>query len=176
MLGCSPWPLEPALGMFRFSRLWRFEPRTAASAVLVIAVVALAPHESGADEGDIRPTTIRVIATGLRHTNGDVRMSLFGTKEGFPDRPEHSLQWGFASVAGDSATYAFTPVPAGRYAASTFHDEDGDGAMRRDFVGRPREGWGVSRDAKARFGPPSFDAAAFDTQDDTVTVRVRMRY
>ena len=162
--------------MFGCSHTWRFEPQTALRAALVIVAVTLAPVESAADELDPRPTAIRVVATGLRHMNGEVRVSLFGTKEGFPDRPELCLQWGFASLAGDSATYAFTPVPAGRYAVSMFHDEDGDGAMQRDFVGRPREGWGVSRDAKARFGPPNFDAAAFDTQDDTVTVRVRMRY
>jgi len=154
----------------------RFEPRRTVSVLLVIAGVTLAPVELAADAVGIRPTTIRVIATGLRHMNGEVRVSLFATKNGFPDRPEHSIQWGFASVAGDSASFAFTPVPAGRYAISMFHDEDGNGAMRRDFVGRPREGWCVSRDASARFGPPSFDSAAFDTQDDTVTVHVRMRY
>ncbi len=165
--------------MLRCSYPWRLEghvPALRAALVGVAAFVTLALVESAADELDVRPTTIRVIATGLRHMNGEVRVSLFGTKDGFPDRPELCIQWGFASLAGDSATYAFTPVPAGHYAVSMFHDEDGNGAMRRDFVGRPREGWGVSRDAKARFGPPSFDDAAFDTQDDTVTVRVRMCY
>lgn len=121
-------------------------------------------------------TVIRAVALGLRHHRGEVRMSIFAKKDGFPDHDELSLQWGRATMAGDSATFLFTPVPAGRYAVSVFHDENGDGSMQKDFLGRPSEGWGVSRDVKARFGPPRFDAAAFDATGDTLTVRLHLRY
>jgi uncharacterized protein (DUF2141 family) len=104
-------------------------------------------------------------------------MSLYARAEGFPDTPEQSIEWQQVAVAGDSAIVAFTPVPSsGQYAVAAFHDEDGDGALRRDWVGRPKEGWGVSRDAKAHFGPPHFEDSAFSATGDTCTVRIRMRY
>jgi uncharacterized protein (DUF2141 family) len=51
-------------------------------------------------------------------------------------------------------------VPGGEWAVSVFHDEDGDRKMARGAMGIPAEGWGFSRDAKGRFGPPTFDEAA----------------
>ena len=135
---------------------------------------SLAPAAAG---GQVtHATVIRAVALGLRHHRGEVRMSIFAKKDGFPDHDELSLQWGRATIAGDSATFVFTPLPSGRYAVSVFHDENGDGSMQKDFLGRPSEGWGVSRDVKARFGPPSFAAAAFDAAGDTLTVRLHLRY
>lgn len=103
-------------------------------------------------------------------------MSLYARAEGFPDTPEQSIQWQQVPVAGDSAVVTFAPAPHGPYAVAAFHDEDGDGALRRDWVGRPKEGWGVSRDAKARFGPPRFEDSMFTAAADTFTVRIRIRY
>ncbi len=40
----------------------------------------------------------------------------------------------------------------------------------------PREGFGFSRDAPVRFGPPRFDAAAFVVADVAIHQTVRMRY
>ena len=39
---------------------------------------------------------------------------------------------------------------------------DGDGDLTLWPIGLPKEAYGFSRDARGRFGPPSFDAAAFD--------------
>ena len=44
----------------------------------------------------------------------------------------------------------------------TFHDTDGNGRLSTWPVGLPKEAYGFSNDARGRFGPPSFDAAAFD--------------
>ncbi len=40
----------------------------------------------------------------------------------------------------------------------------------------PREGFGFSRDAKIRMGPPSFDNAAFELGSERERQRIRMRY
>jgi uncharacterized protein (DUF2141 family) len=40
----------------------------------------------------------------------------------------------------------------------------------------PREGYGFSRDAPVRFGPPSFRSAAFTVGAAPVHQTVRMRY
>jgi len=152
------------------------EKNRRAAEVLGTSPLQATPLLHGSPPQAASGTVIRAVALGLRHGRGEVRMSLFEAKRGFPDKPEHSLQRGKGTMAADSATCVFAPLPPGRYAVAAFHDEDGDGKMRRDFVGRPREGWGVSRDAKARFGPPRFDAAAFEARGDTFTVRLRLRY
>ena len=121
-------------------------------------------------------TTIRVFAEGLHREAGQVRISLFATPEGFPDQGERCLQWGFARLLGDQAYLVFAPVRPGSYAVAVFHDEDGNGKMRKDWLGRPKEGWGVSRDAQGRFGPPRFEDAAFEAAGDTMTIHLQLRY
>ena len=51
---------------------------------------------------------------------------------------------------------------AGRYAIRLFHDRDDDGELDTDLLGIPSEPYGFSNNAPARFGPPDFEAAAFE--------------
>ncbi len=122
------------------------------------------------------PTRIQVVAHGLRSEQGRLRAALFAAKEGFPNDAEKSLQWGYATLRGSEGSMEFEPVAPGVYAVAVFHDEDGDGKLAKDWLGRPEEGWGVSRDAEGTFGPPSFADSAFEAQGDTMTVHVKMRY
>ena len=56
------------------------------------------------------------------------------------------------------------------------HDENGNGKADRALGMMPKEGFGFSRDAKVRMGPPSFDSAAFDYSGDARVLRIKMRY
>lgn len=59
------------------------------------------------------------------------------------------------------ARVSFDGLSRGRYALSVYQDLDGDGRLKANFLGIPREPVAVSRDAKGKFGPPSFADAAF---------------
>lgn len=145
----------------------------------LVVLATCGGSKDGAGGGGLgcdHPTTIRVVADGLQHHEGAVRVALFESETGFPGEPEHALLRGVATMEGNAATYQFEPVPCGRYAVSVFHDENGDGEMQRDWLGRPAEGWGVSRDARGRFGPPSFDDSAIECVEETVTVRLTLSY
>lgn len=64
--------------------------------------------------------------------------------------------------AGAVTSVAFTGLVPGRYAVAAFHDTDGNGDLTLWPIGLPREAYGFSNDARGRFGPPPFDAAAID--------------
>lgn len=53
-------------------------------------------------------------------------------------------------------------LPPGRYAVAAFHDADGDGDLSLWPLGVPKEAYGFSNNARGRFGPPPFEAAAID--------------
>jgi uncharacterized protein (DUF2141 family) len=144
--------------------------------LFLLATCGGSKASGGDDVACDKPATIRVVAKGLQHHRGEVRMALFESREGFPGAPEKSLQQGIATLEGETASFEFEPVPCGRYAVSVFHDENGDGVLQRDWLGRPKEGWGVSRDARGRFGPPSFDDSAFEAERDTLSVRLSLQY
>ena len=63
----------------------------------------------------------------------------------------------------------------GRYAIALLHDENGNGKIDKALM-IPREGFGFSRDAPLRMGPPSFKDAAFDVDAKGVNQSIRMRY
>ena len=73
-------------------------------------------------------------------------------------------------------TLTFTGVRPGRYAIALLHDENDNGKADRALGMMPREGFGFSRDAKVRMGPPKFDEAAIDIGNAPVNQTIRMRY
>jgi uncharacterized protein (DUF2141 family) len=69
----------------------------------------------------------------------------------------------------------FADVVPGRYAIAVLHDENGNGKVDRALGLMPKEGFGFSRDAPVRMGPPSFKQASFDVAGDA-SQTLRMRY
>lgn len=61
----------------------------------------------------------------------------------------------------------FRGLPAGRYAVSLFHDENGNGRMDSNAIGLPVERYGFSRDARGTMGPPAYADAAVALDADT---------
>mgnify|MGYP003572328091 CR=1 FL=1 len=47
------------------------------------------------------------------------------------------------------------------YAIAAYHDANGNQELDKNFFGVPKEGYGFSNNARATFGPPSFEKAAF---------------
>ena len=78
-------------------------------------------------------------------------------------------------VTASTVRLEFGPVAPGRYAISVLHDENGNGKADMALF-MPKEGFGFSRDAPVRFGPPSFNSAAFAVAEASVQLSVRMRY
>jgi uncharacterized protein (DUF2141 family) len=77
--------------------------------------------------------------------------------------------------ARDGATVVtIKGVPAGTWAVLAYQDENANGELDRNLIGVPSENYGFSRDARGRFGPPSFDDAAMPVRDDTTTATVRL--
>jgi uncharacterized protein (DUF2141 family) len=58
---------------------------------------------------------------------------------------------------------------------AAFHDADGNGELTLWPIGLPKEAYGFSRDARGRFGPPAFDAAAFDLPASGATQGLALR-
>jgi uncharacterized protein (DUF2141 family) len=67
-------------------------------------------------------------------------------------------------------------LPAGRYAAQAFLDENANKKVDRALFGIPKEGVGFSNDAKIRLGPPKFAEAAFATDGRVQSIRFDLRY
>jgi uncharacterized protein (DUF2141 family) len=62
------------------------------------------------------------------------------------------------------------------YAIAAIHDENRDGKLETDWMGVPKEGYGFSNNAKGRLGPPSFEAASFSYNGQSLNITITLEY
>ena len=115
---------------------------------------------------------LKVVVKNVKTNTGQVGFFLFNSADGFPNHPEKALLSGFAKITGNTAEYTFNNVAVGTYAVYVFHDADNNKKLNTNFIGMPKEGIGVSNNAKGHFGPPKYDDAkfSFNKQEQTITI------
>ena len=110
----------------------------------------------------------------LRSARGLVRVCLTADPANFPacidDADAVTL-----SIPAREHRFSLGGLAPGDYALAVIHDENGNGRLDT-FAGIPREGYGFSRNAPVRFGPPRFAAARFAVGGEDTAERVTMRY
>ena len=118
--------------------------------------------------------TIKV--TELRNTKGVVRACMTTNPDKFPRCRGVAGAHSETVAAARSLTFTFRDVKPGTYAVALLHDENNNGKADRALGMMPTEGFGFSRDAKVKMGPPKFRAASFMVKDEPVRQSIRMRY
>jgi uncharacterized protein (DUF2141 family) len=106
-----------------------------------------------------RTAQLAVDIVGLHSDKGKVFAAVYCSESGFPGDFKKACANHIVSAKGRRVQLLFDALPAGDVAVSMFHDENSNSTLDRNFLGIPKEGWGASRDAKANFGPPSFEDA-----------------
>jgi uncharacterized protein (DUF2141 family) len=120
--------------------------------------------------------TLEVHVEGLEHQDGNLRFALFAGPEGFPSDPALAERVETLPITSSTVTWTVEEVPTGMWAVSVLHDEDGNGEMATGWMGQPSEGWGTSNDARGRFGPPSFEDAAFEMVAPGTRIVIHLTY
>lgn len=115
---------------------------------------------------------IAVAVSGIESARGQVHVDICPAAR----FAKEDCPWAANAPAVAGTTTVRVPgVPPGRYAAQATHDANGNGKVDFNILGIPTERIGFSNDARARFGPPRFAAAAFDhgavAQRIAITVR-----
>jgi uncharacterized protein (DUF2141 family) len=132
---------------------------------LLLAALLAAPAAHAA--------TVAVTITGIRNDHGHVLVTICTRAEFLGP---HCAYHARAAAHPGQVTIMVQGVPAGTYAAQAFHDENDNDTIDRTFLGMPEEGMGFSNDAPMRFGPPSFDTAAFTLGAGDAALRFKLRY
>jgi uncharacterized protein (DUF2141 family) len=123
--------------------------------------------------GNAPTADLTVTVTALRSTEGTVHVALYDSREGFPDSG-HILE--DRMVPASDPVARFAGIAPGTYAVAVYHDENANDEFDQGFLGIPREGYAFSMGARAFFGPPDFDAAAFVVEAGGTAVTIPMTY
>ncbi len=146
----------------------RSRPRHALILLLAAPLLAGAAPEDGVD--------VSVTVTDLRNSEGVVRACMTDDPEHFPRCRDDAHSYRAVVPAGEATTLHFSNVVPGTYAIALLHDENENARPDRALTLIPREGFGFSRDAPVRMGPPDFEDAAITITDAPVSETIRMRY
>lgn len=121
--------------------------------------------------------TLQVVVQGLVAQPGKLAYALFAEAQaaGFPTDKTQALQRGFRETSGaEDLAFEIADLPPGAYAVAVFQDLDGNGVLKKNFLGIPREPIGHSQNPVLRFGPPSFSRARFTLDAATPKILIRM--
>lgn len=144
------------------------------AAVLLLAVAAqVAQAEEPPQQQDHR---IRVEVSGIAVLRGVIRIAVFSGPMGFPSGRQHAVASATVDAAKSTVVYEFAGLSPGEYAVSVFHDADKDGALNRNFLGIPEEGFGFSNNPRVTVGPPGYKKARFATAGGTTHIAIQLKY
>ena len=149
------------------------------SALLFTAVSRGAPEDTEerarAADDTTAPSMLTVRVVDLRNRKGQVRLGVFDRARGFPTERNGALLWQSAPAGGENCSFA-VELPPGRYAVVVLHDENGNKKVDRNFVGVPKEGYGVTNNPKPAMRAATYREAAFDLPPEGAEVRVSIQY
>ena len=150
------------------------KPVVARGAVLIAGAAALMGMQDAPDPAPAGEVTVTI--TNMRSADGVVRACMTTNRKVFPKCRKDPASHRTVVAAGEQLSFTFTNVEPGSYAIALLHDENDNGKADRALGMMPKEGFGFSRDAKVRMGPPKFDDAVFDFDGSDAELTIKMRY
>ncbi len=143
-----------------------------------VALVVLAPFSATAEldvgcNGASPSLDVRV--QGVRSDLGTITFVLYGDNpDEFLVRGKKLMKKRFPAKNGSVEFCVVVPQP-GTYAATAYHDENGNTKLDKNWVGMPIEGFGVSNNPDY-WVVPSHAEAAINVQNGPTRIDIKLRY
>ncbi len=108
-----------------------------------------------------------VTISGITNDQGEIGCALFRDAAGFPMASSKAIPRRLPANPG-SLECRFANLPAGAYALAVAHDLNRNGRTDTNFVGMPKEDWGVSNNVRPKLRAPKFEEARFTISEGEV--------
>lgn len=118
-------------------------------------------------------TSLEVTVKNIKGTKGTIRIGLFTTESDFL---KTAVKGKVVDANGSEVKVVFEDLPAGEYAVSVIHDENGNEKLDTKAMGIPKEGFAFGNNAMGTFGPPSFDKAKVKLEGKPVQQVISLKY
>ena len=118
--------------------------------------------------------TLRVHVGGFENADGAAGIAVWNGPRGFPEQIEHAVATTYAPIQDGVAVAGFDELEPGRYAITIYHDKNDNRRFDKNWLGLPKEAWGVSNDVRPRWRARTFAEAMLDLEvgDQLVEIRV----
>ena len=144
--------------------------------VLIAIMFVLLPAMMLAQEATKTETTtgtLTVVVTGLKSDKGEVRISLYNSETTYSNKEAEAFQKLKLPIKDKQAEAVFEKLPFGEYAIKLFHDKNSNGELDTT-LGIPNEDYAFSNNARATFGPPTYEKAKFEFKAEQLTIEIKI--
>lgn len=125
-------------------------------------------------DGAKKSGTLVVKFNGMSSNDGKVVIALCNSDANYKDHKSPYIGKSIA-INKNTAIVEFEDLPFGDYAIKAFHDEDANDDLNTNILGIPVEDYGFSNNARGMFGPPSWQDAKFELNDDDKVVEIEIK-
>jgi uncharacterized protein (DUF2141 family) len=139
-------------------------------AVLALAVAIPSVAQQPAASG----YTLTVVVEGVNNLDGNVGLLVFNSPKGWAEDRSAALKDITVPAHQGTVTITVPDLPAGTYALSLVHDVNKNHKLDRNFIGEPKEQWGLSNNPHAVIKTPSYSACTFELKGNQ-EVHVKMQ-
>lgn len=115
---------------------------------------------------------LTIEVNGVTNEKGSVLVAIYDRAETWMKKSVGTAQ---VPAKQGAVTLTIKDLADGEYAASLFHDENGNGTLDSNAFGVPTERYGFSMDARGNFGPPAFERAKFKLDANTRNIVVNFK-
>lgn len=122
----------------------------------LIIIASMVASNAMAQNGN----TLKINVSNIQSEEGQILVSVCTKDEFMKTKCAYSAL--SKAVDAQIGPVIIQNIANGTYAVQLFHDLDSDFKLKTGAFGIPKEPWGMSNDAKGKFGPPKFEDAAIE--------------
>lgn len=118
--------------------------------------------------------TLTIQVENVNKDDGNIGVLVFNSTRGWPEDRFAALKDIVVPAHPGTVTVTVPDLPAGDYAVAIAHDVNRNHKVDKNFLGMPKEQWGMSNNPHATIKAPSFNTAKFSLAGN-LEIHVRMQ-
>jgi len=115
---------------------------------------------------------IVILVKNVQAPKGAILIAIYDNEKDYMKIPTYSH---IATVSDQEEVKIQAQLPFGNYAFTLFHDVNNNMELDTNFFGIPKEPYGFSNNARAPFGPPGFQAALIEFNEEGHEIEVLLK-
>jgi uncharacterized protein (DUF2141 family) len=141
---------------------------------LILLLSIETSHAEDAHTSNNQTGNVTVQLTGFENDQGTVKLCVCRSEDEYTGKTKEFCT-ASKEIKSKKAEWVFKNMPYGKYSIKAFHDENENSKLDTNFAGMPVELYGFSNNARGRFGPPSFERAAFTLNEPQMTIAIELK-
>lgn len=136
------------------------------SALMLLGAVTAIAQQAAPAASPGGTYTLTVVVEGVNEQDGNVAMLVFNSPKGWAEDRSVALKDIIVPAHPGTVTIPVPGLPAGEYAVAIVHDVNKNHKLDRNFIGYPKEQWGLSNNPHAVLRAPAYKACTFELNSD----------